>query len=415
MKIAFLVSRFPCPSETFVLNQVEGLINRGQDVDVYANAPEISSLDSSNSDEGKIRIRTVYFNVPQNKFVRLIKSFVLLYQCGPENLKILLRSLNGVKYGRAAFSLYLFYAAVAFMKNDSYDIVHCHFGPNGQTAAMLKEIGVIKGKLVTTFHGYDLSYTIKKNGNHVYNSLITHGDLYLPISGKWKDELIRFGFNAEKIIVHRMGVDLEQLSFRPRVKRQGEKIHILSIARFVEKKGLEYGIRAFARVVQKYPEIMYQIIGDGNLSSNLSQLIEQLKLGEHVQLLGWRKHAEVVKLIKEADVFLAPSITAENGDQEGIPVVLMEALAQGLPVVSTLHSGIPELVEDGVSGFLVKERDVDALADRLSYLIDYPEKWVDMGRAGRACVEAYYDNKVLNDQLLGIYRQFCHEEPTHRA
>ena len=117
----------------------------------------------------------------------------------------------------------------------------------------------------------------------------------------------------------------------------------------------------------------------------------------------------------DAHIFLAPSVTAENGDQEGIPVVIMKAMALGLPIISTDHGGIPELVEDGVSGFLVKERDVDSLTTRLSYLIDNPEIWPAMGRVGRKCVQKHYDINKLNDQLVNLYDRLLQgiiEDPT---
>jgi colanic acid/amylovoran biosynthesis glycosyltransferase len=109
-------------------------------------------------------------------------------------------------------------------------------------------------------------------------------------------------------------------------------------------------------------------------------------------------------LIAEADIFLAPSVTAQDGDQEGIPVVLMEALAQGVPVLSTQHSGIPELVQEGQAGFLVPERDSAALAEKLVYLLQQPHRWAEMGQKGREWVENYYDIHKLNDQLVALYQ-----------
>ena len=105
-----------------------------------------------------------------------------------------------------------------------------------------------------------------------------------------------------------------------------------------------------------------------------------------------------------------PSITASNGDQEGIPVVLMEAQATGLPIISTYHTGIPEVVIDGKSGFLVHEKDVDALAEKLEYLIKHPEIWPEMGRYGRKHVEEKYDIKKLNQQLVKIYQNLIEEK-----
>ena len=107
---------------------------------------------------------------------------------------------------------------------------------------------------------------------------------------------------------------------------------------------------------------------------------------------------------------LAPSVTSQNGDCEGIPVAIVEALAWGLPVLSTLHSGIPEVIQDGESGFLVPERDTEALAEKLEYLIEHPELWPEMGRKGRKYVEEHYDIDKLNDRLVEIYQRLLNGE-----
>lgn len=108
-------------------------------------------------------------------------------------------------------------------------------------------------------------------------------------------------------------------------------------------------------------------------------------------------------MLHSSDILLAPSVTAENGDQEGIPGSLMQAMACGLPVVSTLHSGIPELVEDGVSGFLAPERNAEVLAEKLEYLLEHPELWEPMGKAGRLRVAQDFE---INKQVAGILRMF---------
>jgi colanic acid/amylovoran biosynthesis glycosyltransferase len=112
-----------------------------------------------------------------------------------------------------------------------------------------------------------------------------------------------------------------------------------------------------------------------------------------------------------SDLFLLPSVRASDGDEEGTPTVLMEAMACGLPVLSTVHSGIPELVEDGVSGWLVPERDVAALADRIQWMLDHPDRWAAMGRAGRAKVEREFNIDTLNDRLVELYRGVLAELP----
>jgi colanic acid/amylovoran biosynthesis glycosyltransferase len=202
-----------------------------------------------------------------------------------------------------------------------------------------------------------------------------------------------------------MGVDCNKFSFTLRYPSHDGKIRIVTIARLVEKKGVEYAIRAVAKLGKANENIEYNILGDGPLSGNLQQLIQELGVASKVKLLGWKQQHEVVEILNNSHIMLAPSVTSKNGDQEGIPVVLMEAMAMGIPVVSTLHSGIPELVQDKITGFLVPERDVETLAERLRYLIEHPEIWAEMGQAGRKFVEENYEINKLNNRLIKLYQE----------
>jgi colanic acid/amylovoran biosynthesis glycosyltransferase len=323
----------------------------------------------------------------------------------PKGPLVVLRSLNIFKYGRKAASFNLFFQTIPFVDKGPYDIIHCHFGPSGNLAVFLKEVGAIRGKVITTFHGYDLSSYIGKNGNRVYEKLFKKGDLFLPISKRWKKKLINLGCPKEKILVHRMGIDVGRLGFLQRKIRKNGKINILSVARLVEKKGVHYGIEAVSKVVKRYPFVQYEIAGDGPLKRDLVGLIDKLDINENVKLLGWKQQNEISELMGHADILLAPSVTGKGGDQEGIPVVLMEAMARGLPVISTYHSGIPELVQDGVSGFLLRERDVDGLTEKLEHLITHPEMRDQVAAEGRKYVEENYNIDKLNDRLVEIYKE----------
>jgi colanic acid/amylovoran biosynthesis glycosyltransferase len=160
-----------------------------------------------------------------------------------------------------------------------------------------------------------------------------------------------------------------------------------------------------AKLVKDVSRVEYSIVGDGPLRKSLEQLIGALGMGASIKVLGWKRQDEVVEILKTAHIMLAPSVTAADGNQEGIPNALKEAMAMGLPVVSTRHAGIPELVDDGVSGYLVPERDVEALVATLRRLIAQRERWPAMGRAGRDRIEDRYDASPLNDRLIEIYRQ----------
>jgi colanic acid/amylovoran biosynthesis glycosyltransferase len=130
-------------------------------------------------------------------------------------------------------------------------------------------------------------------------------------------------------------------------------------------------------------------------------------------LLGWMRQEEIREWLYKTDILLAPSVTSRNGDQEGTPVAILEALARGLPVLSTQHSGIPEVIQHGESGILVPERDVTAFTDKLEYLLSHPEIWPEMGRKGRCYVEEHHSIDRLNDELVEIYRRLAgHDRET---
>ena len=173
----------------------------------------------------------------------------------------------------------------------------------------------------------------------------------------------------------------------------------------MEKKGIEYAIRAVARFASGRRGIHYDIVGEGILRDSLQQLIHELGVEDIVRLRGSKNHHDVVGILDRSHILISPSITAKDGSQEGIANVLKEAMAMGLPVIGTEHAGTPELITDGVSGFLVPERDVDGLVDRLTYLADHPGIWNELGRAGRLVVEKHYDISQLNEELIGIYQR----------
>lgn len=408
MKIAFIIGAFPTLSETFILNQITGLLDLGCAIEIFAQTNPKDKKIHSDIEKYQLMDKVHYFDMPHNKSMRVSKAIFLIIKNFYKSPLKILKSLNIFKYGKTALSLKLLYLLIPFL-DKNFDVIYCHFGTNGIYGTYLKEIG-INGKLVTTFHGYDMSGFIKSNSNNVYKKLFLNGDLLLPISDYWKKKLIRLGCSDKKIIVHRMGINLEKFKFSERRKRSGEPIKILTIGRLVEKKGHKYIIKTIAEIIKKHRNIEYIIAGDGPFGSKLEDLISELRIKGYIKFLGVVDQNEVLKLYKQAHIFALPSITANNGDQEGIPVVLMEAQAAGLPIISTFHTGIPEAVVDGKSGFLVPEKDVDALTEKLEYLIEHPEIWPDMGQYGRKFVEEHYDINKLNQRLVKIYNVLLNDD-----
>lgn len=271
--------------------------------------------------------------------------------------------------------------------------------------ALLRDGGFFQGRLVTSFYGYDVSRHPRTHGTGVYRELFRRGDLFIVTTNSMRHEVIALGCPQDKIIKHYpAGIDLAKFVFRPRTARPGEPIILLTVARLVEKKGIAYALRAAAKAKQDYSNLEYWIVGEGPLREPLEVLVSELGLTETVRMFGAQTEAEVLRLLSQAHLFLLPSATGSDGDEDSSPIALLEAQAAGLPVLSTLHCGIPEIVLDGESGWLVPERDVDALAAKLCYLVERPQIWPKMGGKGRGFVEKYFSADRLSDRSVEIYQ-----------
>ncbi len=402
MRIAFLVEKFPQLSETFILSQITALLDAGEEVHIYAwRTSEDGKAHPDVARYGLLE-RTLYLKPPPGRLARVARTTALLAGGRAWRRPSMLRATVDPRWGGGLSSrLAWLYAGAHFLRRDPYDVIHCQFGQLGLKALRLRDMGVARGRLVVSFRGADLTVYGAAEG---YARLFREGDLFLPVCDRFKRKLLALGCEARKVRVHLSGISLSKFEYTPRRRDAGEPTRLLTVARLVEKKGVTYGIEAVARLKALGHRVRYTVVGDGVLRPELERTIQRLGLAEEVRLVGGRSHDDVIPMLRDAHILLAPSVTASDGDQEGMPVVLMEGMAMGLPVVSTLHSGIPELVQDGVSGFLVPERDVEALTDRLACLIDHPERWPGMGRAGRARIEAEYDIRKLNDELLARYR-----------
>jgi len=409
MKIAFVVSRFPSLSETFVLNQITGLIDRGHEVEIFSSQrPDLSKV-HVDVQKYDLLAKTCFLDVPSSKSRRLLQAIPLLVKNLFKYPGTTFKAINFFRFGRRAMSFRLLFEVDPFLGKEPYDVIHCHFGPNGVFGVSLREAGAIKGAIVTSFHGYDVNISKKTKG---YSQLFKHGDLFTVNTDFTKGRVIDLGCAREKIVKLPVGLDMKKFVFKLRGINAGETVRIITVGRLVEKKGIEYSIKAIDKVIRNHPDwnILYEIAGDGPLGENLNNCIRKLGLENQVRLLGPCDQNEVRDLYQEAHIFILSSVTSENGDREGQALVLQEAQAVGLPVLSTLHNGIPEGVLDGESGFLVPERDVDALAERLEYLINNPGIWPKMGRSGRKFVETNYDLENLNDQLVNLYSQLIEGE-----
>jgi len=398
LRIAVFTYEFPALSETFVLNQITGLLDQGHDVTIFAEGPRDEPVIHPDVGAYGLADRTRYLALPGNRFRRCGTALRLATRLLVRNPRALATALNVRRYGRLALSLRLLYWADRLRGDTRFDIIHAHFGPLGQLAACLRQAGLISGRLVTVLHGADMT-TYLRDPAIKYDHLFKVGDLFLPIAEVWKRRLLELGCDADRVRVHHMGVDTKSIPFRARHLPRRRPLIALSVGRLVEKKGIADALHAVADLVRRGIDIRYFIAGDGPLRGQLTFLAKRLGVADVVSFVGWRDHDGIVQLMNEADILLAPSVTASDGDQEGIPVTLMEAMAAGMLVVSTDHSGIPELVENGHSGLLVNEGDFAELAAAVFFLLSMEEAWPRVSQAARQKVEEDFDVRTLNGNL----------------
>ncbi len=317
-------------------------------------------------------------------------------------------------FNKAWKKLFKFYPPFSiFLLRDRPELFHAHFGSSGYDLLRLKRI--FKLPLVTTFYGFDLSLLPSQypEWRTRYKRLFQGGEISLVEGNHMKQCLVELGCPPEKIIVQYLGIDLNHIEFDARKLGEDKEIRILISAHFREKKGIPYAVEAFGRVKQIHPELMLKltIIGDSAGSPGQEEekrkifgVIQEYNLENHVNLLGYRVYPAFLKELYRHHIFIHPSIHASNGDIEGgAPVCIIEASASGMPILSTTHCDIPEVVIDKESGYLVPERDVDSLAERLDFLLSNPILWEKMGLKGREHIEKNYDVVKQGQRLEEIY------------
>jgi colanic acid/amylovoran biosynthesis glycosyltransferase len=410
MRIAFIVTRFPCLSETFILEQWRRLVADGHEVDVYADGTyQADEVELTHDERHNLARRLRHAPALEPAWApRILHGSLLAARLLARSPGETLDALNPLRHGTLATSLRLLHHRAPFAgRGRSYDVIHAHFGPNGLLAAKHLEARSLAGNLVTTFYGYDVRRFPSGWGAEDWRPLQRRAARVLCLSDVMATELSQRGFDPSRLLVHHLGIDVAR--FTPPTDRPSPEpgARLLSVARLVPKKGIEYAIRAVAQVRRRHPHLVYTIVGDGPLRAELQALIGELGLAANVHLVGWKSHAEVAELMRTSHLFLCPSVTAADGDQEGTPTVLMEAQAMALPVLATDHAGIPEVVRHRETGLLVPERDQDALADAMIELMAHPESWPLMGEAGCRRVREEFNAARQHHRLLDIYRSLA--------
>jgi colanic acid/amylovoran biosynthesis glycosyltransferase len=324
-----------------------------------------------------------------------------------------LRKLKAAGKYRLLSRLLLYASFFFYMKKDKPALIHAHFGPSGHSFLPLKKLSGTP--LITSFYGYDLSKLIKERPKwkNKYKALFKRGELFLVEGSHMKKSLMELGCPEEKVLVQHLGIDLEQIPFVPRKTGSDGPFNILIAGSFREKKGLPFAVEAFGRLQNNHPslELRLTVIGDssGNTQEErqknmILETIRKYRLSETVRMVGYQPYTVFIEELYRHHIFLSPSICSADGDTEGgVPVSIIEASASGMPVVSTMHCDIPEVIIDGESGYLAPEKDVDGLVQALELLVLNTESWGIIGRKGREHIEEHYDVRKQIKRLEEIY------------
>jgi colanic acid/amylovoran biosynthesis glycosyltransferase len=280
------------------------------------------------------------------------------------------------------------------LESGDYALVHAHFGTGAVYALPYVKNSTLP--LVVTFHGNDVSALIgsqrfqPKRWRYVRKApkVMQRADLMLGASIELCEFLVDLSGRPDAVRLYQLGVDLTRFT---RSNEERKIPEIIMIARFTEKKGHEFAVRAFAETIRRGRSARLTLVGTGALEPAVRRLVEEKGLSGLVSFAGVLSPSEIARQLAVSDIALVPSVVARDMDRESGSIVAKEAAAAQLPVIGTRHGGIPEIVENEVTGFLVPERNVDALADRLVQLIDSPELCREFGRAGRRKMEREYD------------------------
>ena len=290
------------------------------------------------------------------------------------------------------------------IKKAKANVLHAHFGYTGYHVLPIKDRLLLP--LITTFYGEDVSRLANESlWKDRYRELFKKGDLFLVEGHFMRNRLAEIGCPPEKIALQRIAIMCEKYPFRSRLpKKRNEPIRVFFCASFREKKGMKYALAAVRRAHEESPNILFRVAGDGYLRPEIEKIIDEQRMGDYTKLLGFLSHDRAIREMNACDIFIHPSVTTADGDSEGgAPTTILEAQACGMPVLSTYHADIPNIVKEGESALLSPEKDVDSLYVNLMKLITEQDRWAAMGIAGREFIEKYHDVKKEVDHLEQHY------------
>jgi colanic acid/amylovoran biosynthesis glycosyltransferase len=298
------------------------------------------------------------------------------------------------------------FKTLSYLKNNNIKILHFHYGTDA--SRYLEIIKSSKLPSVVSFYGYDCSSFPRwyfGYGKRCLSKLFRHIDFTFAMSEDMRNDLIKLGCPEDKIIIHYYGTDIKNFYYK-REYREKEKITLLMVSSLDEKKGHIYILKALERLERSIKsKICFRIVGDGPLDKKLKNYVKKHGLDKIVTFVGSLKYLskEFLEEFYNADIFMHPSVVASNGDKDGIPGTIIEAMATGLPVISTYHAGIPYVINHRQTGYLVKERDVSALTEYICEFVEDVNLRKEIGQKAQQYALRKLDLKQKQIELENIY------------
>jgi colanic acid/amylovoran biosynthesis glycosyltransferase len=402
VRVSYVIGRYPVLTETFIDREIERLVARGTDLKIIA----IRRPDPNLSPAQVELARRVTYLLPASMIGLLRANLWALRRPGTYigTLMWLLTRRHGRAPRRRTALHFLTGVYAAWMLRDRRGVhLHAHFVDRAATVALVAA-RFLDTTYSATAHAREIYVDPvllpERIGNAVFAATCTDYN---------RRHLIRVlgGEIGSKIVRLYHGLDLgPYMAVDHRTSRvSNEPPLILAVAQLMERKGLRYLIEACQLLTQRGRIVQCEIVGDGPLREELEALASRDGLARTVSLTGPLPHHEVVARLRRAAAFVLPCIVADDGDRDGIPNVILEAMAAAVPVVSTAVSGIPEVVRDGTTGLLVPERDPRAIADAVERLLDDADLASRLGQAARAFVRSEFDLDRNVERLLERFAQ----------
>jgi len=407
LRVVYYVGRFPSVSQTFIVNQIADMTQRGHEVALYAfRRGDTSVPDDTIRRHGLMERTTFAPSLPASRAGRMRAAIRALHE-SPLGRRILRETISPRRFGWSEvvpFRRIVWGLDIArHMTDFQPDILHVHFGFNAMLPMCVQKAGVRpSARMLVTLHGFDLH----RYSTDDYREIFRHAQGFTVNSGYTAERAVALGCPPEKIVRLPVGLDCARYIERgARNQARTQPVRILYVGRLVEFKGIDIAIRSVARLRELCEaDIRFTIVGEGEMRGVAEQLVDELGLRDSVAFRGVVSRQETIDCFADADIFLFPGVTARDGRQENQGLVIQEAQAMEVPVVVCDVGGVAEGVLPDETGYVLPERDIEGIAAALCRLACHPEERRRMGRRGRRFVEARYDSRVLGARLEEIYR-----------